>query len=100
MKVESRDMNKALQDDGHMPGSHAVVKELIPEIAEKEHVEGTIQSIRGLEEIGILPYDCRPCSFRGSRLVDLGANDIDPQEGGRIANLLRTIEEVRESYWE
>ena len=100
MKVEPRAMCETLRVAGNWFGLYTVVKELIPEIAEKEHVESMIQSIRGLDQIGITPYDCRPCNFRGSRLVNLGTIEIDPSECSRDRVLSRNIEEVGGSYRE
>ena len=84
MNVDPRGMGKQLGIDSNLLGSYAIVKEFIPEAARAEHVEAMIQSIRGLDEIGITPYDCRPCNFRGSRLVDLGSAKIVPRELGQV----------------
>ena len=89
MDFEPRKMGKQLQTDSYLVSSYAVVKEFIPEAAKEEHVEGMIQAIRGLDEIGITPYDCLFCNFQGSRLVDLGSANIVPEE-------LSLVEERRE----
>ncbi|CAL8581156.1 hypothetical protein XPA_006859 [Xanthoria parietina] len=58
-------------------GGYAIVKEYIPVTPKEEHVKAIIEGIQGLHDIGITVNDCRPCNYRGSKLVDLGHAFVD-----------------------
>ncbi|CAO1598321.1 hypothetical protein XANCAGTX0491_002090 [Xanthoria calcicola] len=58
-------------------GGYAIVKEYIPVMSNKEHMEAILEGIQGLHDIGVTVHDCRPCNYRGSRLVDLGHSYVD-----------------------
>ncbi len=58
-------------------GGYAIVKEYIPIMPKKEHVEAILEGIQGLHDIGVTVNDCRPCNYRGSKLVDLGHAYVD-----------------------
>lgn len=108
MKVVTHDIRNEFRS-GIFPGpllqlgAYATVKEYIPIPTREEHVEDIIRGIQGLHSIGITVNDCRPCNYRGSKLVDMGHVIVDrtrERSYGLSAEdrLIKNIEDVRREW--